>query len=177
MIRHNLYEVDLEQKTAFCTACGTTKIYVTKSRTKHTPKVFCLNRHRELRQEEKSRLDQKRRLKPGWKPRHSLSAIDIEKRTAICAVCGPTDIQKHTDRGVTRYICATKVRPYTRSYRRLHYVPRTISPTAHTLTEIDEEKKTAVCSKCGAVAIYVWQGKRKIGRRCSNASIRSGMTT
>ena len=50
--------------------------------------------------------------------------------------------------------------------------PRTSSPFAHTLSEIDEEKKTAVCSQCGFVEIYVWQGKRKIGRRCSNASVK-----
>jgi hypothetical protein len=170
VIRHNLYEIDLERRTAFCTACGRTEIHVAKSRTNQTPKVICINRLREIYQ---ANRDQ-RRLQSGWKPRHSLSQLDTETMTAICAVCGRTDIQKNTRNGSTYYICATKVRPYTRKYRRTHYSSRISSPLVHVLSQIDEENKTAVCSRCGPVQIYVWQGKRKIGRRCSNASVRNG---
>jgi len=174
MKKHYLYYVDPEYKTAFCSVCGPTDIFVAKSQTEGKPRVFCLSRVQKSKETQKRRISEKRRLQPDWKPRHSLTKIDTEKMTGICAVCGPTVIQKHTQRGVTRYICATKVRPYGRRYRRLHYTPRTLSPSAHTLSSIDEDKKTAVCSQCGPVEIYVWQGKRKISRRCSNARIRRG---
>src|SRR6266498_1078310 len=82
VIRHNLYEIDLEHKTAFCTVCGRTEIHVAKTRTNETPKVICINRLREINQADRDR----RRLQSGWKPRHSLSQLDIETMTAICAV-------------------------------------------------------------------------------------------
>jgi hypothetical protein len=174
MKRHYLYYVDLEFKTAFCSVCGPTDIVVAKSQTGGKSKVFCLNRLQKSKETQKRRISEKRRLQPDWKPRHSLSEIDIETMTATCAVCGRTDIRKRTSNRYTRYNCATKERLYGRKYRRLNYTPRKFSPTAHTLSQIDEEKKTAVCSRCGPVEIYVWQGKTKISRRCSNARTRKG---
>src|SRR5436309_15274767 len=85
-IRHNLYEIDLERGTAFCTVCGRTEIHVAKGPTNQTPKVICINRLREINQADRDR----RRFQSGWKPRHSLSEIDTEKMTAICSVCGST---------------------------------------------------------------------------------------
>lgn len=172
MKMHYLYYVHLETKTAYCSVCGPTDIFVTKKEGK--PKAFCLNRIRKNKEAQKRRLDEKRRLQPGWKPRHSLSQIDTERMTAVCAVCGPTDIQRRLSKGIVRFLCATKVRPYIRNYRRLHYSPRRVSAIAHTLSQIDEQKKTAVCSRCGPIDIYVWQGKVKMSRRCSNARIRKG---
>ena len=171
MVIHHLHEIDREHRTALCSVCGRTEIYVAKSRTDRTPRVFCINRWRESQEANKRRISEKQRLQPGWKPRHSLSEIDTEKMTAICSVCGLTDIWKSTEKQSTRYLCANKERTYQRKYRRNQYTSRIANPLFHTLSEIDEDNKNAVCSRCGPVQIYMWQGERKIGRRCSNASV------
>jgi len=172
MVIHHLHEIDREHRIALCSVCGWTEIHVPKSRTEPLPKVFCLRRWQELKQGNKRLLNEKRSLKPGWKPRHSLSEIDTEKMTAICSVCGLTDIWKSTEKKSTRYLCGNRERLYGRKYHRNYYTSRKSNPLSHILSEIDEENKTAVCSICGPVNIYMWQGKRKIGRRCSNASVK-----
>jgi len=171
-LRHNLYEINLERKTAFCTICGYTAIHVSKSRTKQTSKVFCISRFRELNQAQINSRRKKRHSKPGWKPRHSLSEIDTEKKTANCAVCGPTAVWENARGESTRYICAKQARAYGRNYRRSESASRVSNPLIHVISEINEEKKTATCSRCGPVEIYIWQGGKRIGRRCSNASVK-----
>jgi hypothetical protein len=170
MERHYLHEINLERRTAFCSVCGYTGIYVAPVRTRETPKIYCLQKANLLRASKlkrHSRIRAQRRAEPDWKPRHSLSEIDPERLTAICAVCGPTEIHKTTSKGTIRYDCATKHRRYLREYRRTHYVARTSNP--HALSEIDEENRTAVCASCGRVEIDIRIGKRKIIRRCINA--------
>ena len=165
--QHRLYDIDLEHKIAFCAVCGFTEIYVKESKIQEKPKVYCANRIQEVRQQSKKPLNEEKSQKPPKSPRHQLSEIDPEKMTAICAVCGPTGIRKD-HKG---YLCAKKARSYQTPYSRNYYRPRFYSPRVHSLTEVDEEKKTAVCSICGPVEIYLWQGRRKLGRRCSNASV------
>jgi hypothetical protein len=109
--------------------------------------------------------------KPVPKPRHSLSEINSKKMTATCAVCGQTDILKRKVNRYTVYICATKKRNYADKYRLLHSRPRTYSPTSHVLSEVDDEKKTAVCSQCGPVKIYISRHNNSISRRCSKANM------
>ena len=166
--RHTLYEIDLENKTAFCIACGRTKIRVSAKGKGKSPKAICLNRYLAVLEAGK----EKRRFISGKKPRHTLSEIDSEKLTAICSVCGPTSVWKYNNKGSTRYACAYRERDYWRNYQRNYRSSTTSHPNAHALSNIDEEKKTAVCSQCGPVSIYLWQGKKKVGRRCSNATVR-----
>src|SRR5919108_4048890 len=171
MILHHLHEINLEHKVAFCSICGPTEIYVSKAQEGEKPKVFCLNRWQESQERIKQIRQEKRQLQPSWKPRHSLSEIDVERMTAICSICGPTQIRKRVGKKYTNYLCVNQLRTYLRKHKRNQYTSRVSNPLSHILSEIDEENKTAVCSRCGLVEIYMWQGKRKMGRRCSNASV------
>ena len=92
--------------------------------------------------------------------------------TATCAVCGQTEIRKRKGNRSAVYICATKKWAYATEYRRAHAQqhPRTYGPDAHALSNVDEEKKTAVCSRCGPVQMGVWRSGRSTIRRCSIAS-------
>ena len=171
--RHHLYEIDLERKTAFCTICGTTEIHVSKCHSRSTPKATCVKRFQEMQQQSKEyyRLVVKRG-RPTGKPLHRLTEIDPEKMTAVCAVCGPTEVQKLTSKGHIFYACANANRAMRRKYMRSRYVSRRPGSQFHVLSQINEEKETAVCSLCGPVSIYLWQTNRRINRRCSNASVR-----
>ena len=108
--------------------------------------------------------------------RHTLSQIDVKKMKAICAVCGQTDIRKRRAGKYTVYICATKKQEYARAYRLQHAHPRIYPQTAHVLSNVDYENKTAFCSQCGPVKIYISPRKgRAPDRHCSKANIASVM--
>lgn len=170
MKRHYLSFIDFKHEIALCAACGYTEIYIPKSRKQTNPRAICVNKVRDLwlkyKQKQKL-LATGRQLRPGWHLRHTLSEVDTTTLTAICSICGPTDIRKNTAHGYTRYACATHIRNYIREYNRSHYKARSTNP--HALSNIDEEKQTAICAKCGPVKIEIRIGKRKITRRCVNA--------
>lgn len=172
--KHNLYEIDLDKNIAFCTACGWTEIYVRNSPKRTEPLVLCIKNAQNIALRLKAQRLARQSAKPtgpNHKPKHLLSEVNPRSMTAICAVCGPTDIQK-VDRGIYTpgYECRTKKRNYTRTYRRTHYVARSTNP--HALSQIDEEKGVAICAKCGPVQIHIWYGK-KINRRCINVELES----
>ena len=175
MARHNLYEIDLENRTAFCTVCGHTEIYVAKSRKGAKSKVYCIkwaNQRKKRAKESRRRARENRQSQPDWKPRHSLLEINTETMTAVCAVCGPTDIRRiHGRNNYTAYYCANKLKETNRKYHRMSYVSKSSNPLIHKLSEVDEEKKTAMCSRCGPVEIVIWKTKKKINRRCVNAGM------
>jgi hypothetical protein len=102
------------------------------------------------------------------KPTHHLSEIDCNKMRAVCSICGPTDIRVRHDRGkYSYYYCNTRMRERTATYRRAKGIPLP-SPSHHRLSEVDLENRTAVCSKCGRVKIYVVKQGNKYKSRCSN---------
>jgi hypothetical protein len=172
MKNHRLYEVNIERQTAFCVVCGYTEIYVRPTRTRATPQVICLNRYNEQRERRKTvSLNQQEEslIRKSSKPKHILTEIDPIAKMAICAECGPTDIRAYTSNGHTRYTCATNQRQYMRKYRRSHYVGRSHNP--HALSQIDEDKETAVCATCGPVRIEIEFINNRIFRRCVNSDI------
>ena len=48
MAMHKLSQIDLEQKTAFCTVCGHTEIHVPKNYDKARSTILCAQRQKEL---------------------------------------------------------------------------------------------------------------------------------
>jgi len=124
---HHLDNVDLKQRTAICSICGSTSIVVQRD-SKHphrAPSLFCINRYREIvRNCQRRRRAEARLQNPNWKPKHKLSEIDSGKMRGICAICGPTGILKATTyHNQTFYRCATNIRKQARDYSRLHYKP------------------------------------------------------
>jgi len=124
---HHLDNVDLQQRAAICSICGSTSIVVQRD-SKHphrAPVLYCINRYREIvRDCQRRRREQARAQNPNWKPKHKMSEIDVEKMRGICAICGPTDILKAaTYQNLNFYRCATNLRNQARDYSRLHYKP------------------------------------------------------
>jgi len=131
MKRYVLYEVDLERKTAFCTACGYTEIYIPNTRTQTKPRVICINKARELwlnnrAKQRKLRAEREQRL--DRKPRHTLTEINPETLRATCAVCGRTDIRKGIQGKYQSFECLTWRRGYMRKYKRSHYTGLSTNP-------------------------------------------------
>lgn len=170
MKRHYLYSIDLETQTAFCSVCGFTKIYVPKSRTGVPSKIKCkakaIDAH-EARLEADERQREENRSKPNWKPRHSISEVDPETLRGICSICGPVDVRKKVSTKYTGYGCAVVAREWFRERNRLRYVSRPTNP--HALSQIDEDKHTAICATCGPVKIEIYYGAKNLVRRCINA--------
>jgi hypothetical protein len=172
MKRHYLYEIDLERLTAFCTICGYTEIVLPKTRSNKRVKPLCIARAREKLEKRLQKAEQareERQALSGRKQRHILSEIDTENMTAICTVCGPTNIWKSTNayKGRTYYKCGTKSRNYLRKYSRAHRAGRPTNP--HALSQVNEEADTAVCATCGPVKIEIRLVNKYITVRCINA--------
>ena len=172
--RHYLFEINQEKKTAFCSACGWTKIHIYKTRTRQKPKILCIKRYRETTKPQDSLIIKKRLLKANSKPKHVLSQIDIEMLRGVCSICGPTGLERRTHSGSNYYYCATRIRTKGGKGRSINRSSNISNSAAHQLSQIDIENKLAVCSVCGLIDIYVWRGTRKIDFCCSNVNVKKG---
>jgi predicted nucleic-acid-binding Zn-ribbon protein len=168
--QHCLSKIDLERKTALCTACGYIEIHVAKSRSGQPIKLTCIRKYQEILDEARRRGREKQLLRPGWKPRHLLTQLDTKQKTAICAVCGPTEIYPITVEGKIYYQCLKRNRAFRKDKWRADHPPAN-RKAYHRLFQVDLEKRTAVCALCGPVEIYLWQRKNKTIRRCRNTVV------
>jgi predicted RNA-binding Zn-ribbon protein involved in translation (DUF1610 family) len=176
MKRHQLYEINRERLTAFCTVCGYTEIVLPKTRSDKRPKPLCVARAREKREKQRQKLElarEERQAGAGGRQRHSLSNIDPEAMTAICSNCGPTNIWKHSNsyKGRTYYSCGTRRRTYLRKYSRAHRAGHSTNP--HALSQVNEEAGTAVCATCGPVKVEIRRVNKYVTVRCINAKMHS----
>jgi hypothetical protein len=153
--RHKLSNVDLEHRTATCSICGDTNIYVYKNPRLPRTQVKCFNKVRENNLATQQRFREKKRLQnPNRKPLHKVREIDLETMSGICAVCGPTEVLRRTvNKKYTVYLCATKAR----AYGRAHYIPRSriYKPSFMALARQDQQqiiekhKVACGCTRCG----------------------------
>jgi hypothetical protein len=164
---HDLINIDYEFRTATCSVCGTTDIFIDPRAKYGVRGCFCMNQVRESLQ----KYSQSARTK-GRQSRHEVSGIDFETMTGICSVCGPTDIGIRKDQGKYIYFyCNTKKKADSITYSRTRgSLPRPSYTSHHHLSQPDDDNQTAVCSICGPVRIYIIHcGNGTIKRRCENA--------
>lgn len=171
MPRHLLYEINLEHLIAFCTKCGYVEIVVPTTRAGKTKKPICSNRAKEIQELHRQKLElirEARLLRQRWQKRHILSDVNPETRSAVCSICGPTDIWiAHPKPSLkAHYSCGNYSRERMSKYMVAHYKGRPTNP--HALSQIDEEARTAVCATCGPVKIEIRRANKNIVRRCIN---------
>lgn len=172
MPRHLLYEINLDRLTAFCTKCGYTEIVIPKTRTGKMYKPICANRAKEIlekKSQQKELAQEEKESQPQWQLRHVLTQIDPVKRTAVCSICGPTDIwiSKSARTGRTRSYCGNHSREYLRKYKIAHSSGRPTNP--HALSHVNEEAGTAICATCGPVKVEFRIARKYMVKRCPNA--------
>lgn len=95
--------------------------------------------------------------------RHSLSQKDVERRVAVCSICGPVKIRKN---GRT-WTCARKRSEVNNRWKRQNAAKLAAGrnrPSAHHLETYDAESRAGVCPVCGPVDIVAW-GR---GYACAN---------
>jgi hypothetical protein len=154
---HRLSNVDLERRTATCSVCGDTKSYVGYDPRVNKCAPTCSNRVFAYNKLYRDRRREKRRLQPNWKPRHTVSQVDLETMTGICSICGLTKAYKRrVNHGkYTAYLCAVKECEYQRQRRRsrqsriFHSSVVMVSLELEQMQTIDANKAERGCRLCG----------------------------
>jgi hypothetical protein len=155
--RHNLSSIDIDHRTATCSVCGDTQIFVEYTPKRHELKVGCVEGRKAKQREYDARSRaRKHPQSPNWKPQHRLRKVDLVTMTGICAVCGPTIVHRRGRRHVV-YICMNKLVTDARArYGDNHvYKPRRSHPAflprsqRENMKLIDAHKTTHGCRRCG----------------------------
>lgn len=169
--KHRVTNINLETLTAVCSICGPTRIYLTEGHAPSKRRARCVNRVQETNIAQATRRKSEKRLPdPNRKSRHSILQVDPETMRGMCSVCGPTDVKlRKFGEEYSIYLCARKTRSdqykaHVRAVSRLHAE----KPQDHCLSEINIEKKIALCAECGPVGIYVKRTREEIFYRCGN---------
>jgi hypothetical protein len=103
---------------------------------------------------------------------HILSQIDLEHKTALCTVCGPTEIHvpKNFDPAKSRIYCIQRHKEQNRIKKMWACLSpeerKLIRKERHQLREIDPELKRAVCAICGPTDTYQYSDRGKTIYRC-----------
>jgi len=90
---------------------------------------------------------------------HHLTKVDRERQTAVCSLCGPTEvyIAKGSKPGTTRAYCRNRIRESRKvQSQRLQDLKRSQNPNwkpRHCLSKIDAKNMKAICSVCGLTEI------------------------
>jgi hypothetical protein len=101
------------------------------------------------------------------KPVHRLTKVDRKNKTAVCSVCGPTEITvaKRRAHHIEKVSCINRARAsYEARNRRVRLEKRLQNPAKkprHSLSQINVEKMRAICAVCGPTAIK----KRRVGQQ------------
>lgn len=79
---------------------------------------------------------------------HALSNVDVESKTAICSICGPTDIRIRTS---GQNVCRTKQRELKRASYKVHAERGSswIKGTSKKEKEKKELRDSGTCALCG----------------------------
>ena len=100
------------------------------------------------------------------KPRHNLSNVDLERRTATCAVCGETQVYVGYDRRANQftYGCINRAKANALTYRQRLQEEKLQDPNwkpRHRVTQVNVETMTGICAICGLTKVYKSSGHHK----------------
>jgi hypothetical protein len=156
-LRHNLSNVDLEHRTATCSVCGETPVFVDHTPKRHKLVVGCLTKRRIDNRAAQRRKGERRRLaNPNWKPKHKVRQLNPETLTGVCDICGPTEVIRYGRKRIT-YICANKAAATARKVCAEDHVykPWVRKPSFVLVSQLDqmeiinEHKLAHGCTRCG----------------------------
>lgn len=160
--RHMLTNVDSENKIAVCSVCGPTELWIGGQ-----GRVRCVAAREHSNA--KKRKSVIRATSARGVPIHRLTEIDYEAKTAMCSVCGLTEIRvpagkKERPKCIIGY---NEMLEENKKWRHAKKAAQGIVPVVrHIITNVDEENLTGDCNQCGRVEVKRKMNKGVIGWKC-----------